>query len=452
MTEIKVALHNLGCKVNQYETDAMSELLEEQGYIIVPFEEKADVYIINTCTVTNMADRKSRQMLHKAKKMNLESLVVAVGCYVQAAGETLKNDDKIDIIVGNNKKGEIVNILNEYFGKEIKEDRFIDINEPCEYEEITLLKKSREHTRVFMKIQDGCNQFCTYCIIPYARGRIRSKNIDILEKEACEIAASGVKEIVLTGIHLSSYGKNYINNEVVTEEYSLLTAIEKVADIEGIERVRLGSLEPGIITEEFLKGVSVIDKFCPHFHLSLQSGCDTVLKRMNRKYTTEEYLKKCELIREYFPDAAITTDIIVGFPGETEEEFETTLEFVKKVNFAQIHVFKYSVRKGTVAAKMEKQVDERIKSERSDVLISEGKKLRLAFLDRFIDKEKDVLFEEEEIIDGKTYMCGYTKEYVRVAVEVKEDKNTPKSNTIILMKIKKLLNNENLLAELVKMY
>ncbi|MBE5940472.1 MAG: tRNA (N(6)-L-threonylcarbamoyladenosine(37)-C(2))-methylthiotransferase MtaB [Lachnospiraceae bacterium] len=452
MNNIKVALHNLGCKVNQYETDAMSQLLSEVGYTIVPFEEGADVYIINTCTVTNMADRKSRQMLHKAKKMNPKALVIAVGCYVQAAGEELKKDNAIDIIVGNNKKGEIVNILNEYFGNDIKTDVLIDINAPCDYEDLTLFSKSREHTRVFLKIQDGCNQFCTYCIIPYARGRIRSKSIDVVRKETVKIASEGVKEIVLTGIHLSSYGKNYKENKVEQEDYNLVTAIKDVAAIDGIERVRLGSLEPGIIDEEFLNEVKKIDKFCPHFHLSLQSGCDSVLKRMNRKYGADEYLEKCRLIREVFPDAAITTDIIVGFPGETDEEFETTLEFAKKVNFAQIHVFKYSPRKGTVAARMEGQISEPVKSLRSDRLIETGEKLRKDFVESFVESSQDVLFEEVEEINGKTYICGYTKEYVRVAVPCEKNNEKLYENRIAAVKITKVLNNENLLAEIIKMY
>jgi len=452
MNNIKVALHNLGCKVNQYETDAMSQLLSEVGYTIVPFEEGADVYIINTCTVTNMADRKSRQMLHKAKKMNPKALVIAVGCYVQAAGEELKKDNAIDIIVGNNKKGEIVNILNEYFGNDIKTDVLIDINAPCDYEDLTLFSKSREHTRVFLKIQDGCNQFCTYCIIPYARGRVCSKSIDVVRKETVKIASEGVKEIVLTGIHLSSYGKNYKENKVEQEDYNLVTAIKDVAAIDGIERVRLGSLEPGIIDEEFLNEVKKIDKFCPHFHLSLQSGCDSVLKRMNRKYGADEYLEKCRLIREVFPDAAITTDIIVGFPGETDEEFETTLEFAKKVNFAQIHVFKYSPRKGTVAARMEGQISEPVKSLRSDRLIETGEKLRKDFVESFVESSQDVLFEEVEEINGKTYICGYTKEYVRVAVPCEKNNEKLYENRIAAVKITKVLNNENLLAEIIKMY
>lgn len=451
MTGIKVALHNLGCKVNQYETDAMAQQLKNAGYEIVSFEEKADVYIINTCTVTNMADRKSRQILHKAKKKNEGAVVVAAGCYVQAAGEELKKDNSIDIIVGNNKKEDIVEILNNYFNLNKIEDRIIDINKSCEYEALTLTDKSMDHTRVFLKIQDGCNQFCTYCIIPYARGRIRSKDINVVEEEAEIIGQHGVKEIVLTGIHLSSYGKNYKENSVVQEDYSLLTAIDRVSKIKEIARIRLGSLEPGIITHEFLKGVKKIEKFCPHFHLSLQSGCDTVLKRMNRKYTSEEYLEKCTMIREYYPDAAITTDIIVGFPEENDEEFNKTIEFVNKVRFAKIHVFKYSMRKGTIAAKMKNQVDDTVKTQRSDILINEEKKLRQQFLESFVGKIEEVLLEEKEVINGQVYWCGYTKQYVRVAIPI-NDKTEEYENKIVIVNVIKVLNSENLLAETVKMY
>jgi len=452
MSKKKVALHNLGCKVNQYETDAMSEILSESGYEIVPFEEGADVYIINTCTVTNIADRKSRQMLHKAKKMNKNAIVVAVGCYVQAAGDELKKDEAIDIVVGNNRKNEIVNILDEYFNLNQKHDMVIDINKPCEYEQLTLTTKSRSHTRVFLKIQDGCNQFCTYCIIPYARGRVRSKEIIVMKKEVEQIAKEGVREIVLTGIHLGSYGKTYTENGIVQMQYSLIEAIETTAQVQGIERVRLGSLEPGIITEEFLERLTAIKEFCPHFHLSLQSGCDTVLKRMNRKYTTEEYYEKCELIRRYYPDAAITTDIIVGFPQETDEEFEITLAFAKKVRFAQIHIFKYSMRKGTVAAKMDGQVPEQVKTVRSDRLIREEEELRYNFTMSFVGRQEEVLLEEKEIIDGKIYMCGYTKQYVRVAVPVSNNNYKELENKIAAVNVIKVLNSENLLAETIKMY
>lgn len=440
---MKVAFHNLGCKVNAYETEAMEQILKNAGYEIVDFEPGADIYIINTCTVTNIADRKSRQMLHKAKKMNPDAVVVAAGCYTQTDGGAIEKDEAIDIVVGNNRKRDILTILQEYFDKtETKSiigqlDTRIDINHTSEYEEMTL-EQMQQHTRAYVKVQDGCNQFCSYCIIPYARGRVRSRRLADIKKEVTAIAGKGFKEVVITGIHVSSYGAD------LEEDKSLIDVIETAAKVPGIERVRLSSLEPGIITEEFMDRLSCIKEICPHFHLSLQSGCDTVLKRMNRKYTSEEYLRKCRIIRDVFPDAAITTDIIVGFPEETEEEFSITEEFAKQVNFAQMHIFKYSKRRGTKAAEMEGQIDDTVKHERSKRLIESGKKLRDSYTDKFIGGVKEVLFEQEELVGGVKYFTGFTKEYVKVAVLSEEDL----TNHIINVNVKGRLNDEILLAEM----
>lgn len=417
----KVALHNLGCKVNSYETEAMQELLEQNGYEIVPFKEGADIYIINTCTVTNMADRKSRQMLHKAKKMNPDAIVVAAGCYVQVKDDA-KIDESIDIVIGNNKKNDLIAILqsheSQHKGLEQVEEQeveinVIDINNTKEYEELHV-SKTTEHTRAYLKIQDGCNQFCSYCIIPYARGRIRSRDKDDVVAEVNRLAQNGYKEIVLTGIHLSSYGVD------IDGRVGLLELIRELHPIQGIERIRLGSLEPRIITDEFAKSVAELPKMCPHFHLSLQSGCDETLKRMNRKYTTAEYKKACELLRKYFSVVTFTTDIIVGFPGETEEEFEKTYAFVKEIGFYETHVFKYSKREGTKAATMEGQVDEQIKSKRSNVLIALGKEQRERINQQLQGTEVSVLIEEKIEKDGTQYFVGHTKEYIKVMLPVED--------------------------------
>lgn len=445
----KVALHNLGCKVNSYETEAMREALEKNGYEIVDFNERADVYIINTCTVTNMADRKSRQMLHKAKKLNNEAVVVAVGCYVQAAGEELKKDEAIDIIIGNNYKSDIVSILDAYYETEDNNMYIEDLSRPVKYDEMRMTTVG-EHTRAFVKIQDGCNQFCTYCIIPYARGRIRSRSLEDLGEEIPKLAECGYKEIVLTGIHLSSYGKDFSKGQSEEEnnKISLIDAIKEVAKVEGIKRIRLGSLEPGIITEEFLEELKNIDKFCPHFHLSLQSGCDDTLKRMNRHYSADEYYEKCQLIRKYYKMAAITTDVIVGFPGEIEEEFATTEKFLEKVAFSEMHIFKYSKRQGTKAAVMDNQVKEEIKTVRSDKLISLGENLRQEYIDSFMDMEAEVLIEEPMTIDGKVYMTGHTREYVRVVIDISEEY----VGEIVPVVLKGRIKNEILLANMKEMY
>ncbi|WP_099468896.1 tRNA (N(6)-L-threonylcarbamoyladenosine(37)-C(2))-methylthiotransferase MtaB [Konateibacter massiliensis] len=408
----KAALHNLGCKVNAYETEAMQQMLQQNGYEIVDFTDKADVYIINTCTVTNIADRKSRQMLHKAKKMNPDAVVVATGCYAQASKEQVELDNCVDIIVGNNKKKDIVTILNEFeSNKEL--EYVIDINHTAEYEELEL-ESSLEHTRAIIKVQDGCNQFCSYCIIPFARGRVRSRQIDHVIKEVEKLAQKGFQEVVLTGIHLSSYG-------VDLEGEDLLSLIVAVNQVDGIKRIRLGSLEPRIITEKFAKTLSEMEKICPHFHLSLQSGCDETLKRMNRRYSAEEYYEKCCLLRKYFDMPAITTDVIVGFPGETEEEFAVTKEYVKKVNFFEMHVFKYSKRQGTKAAAMENQVDEQIKGTRSEQLLTITKEQSKEYLNKQIGRDLEVLIEEKTTIDGVEYYVGHSKEYIKCAVSSDEN-------------------------------
>ena len=411
---MKVALHNLGCKVNAYETEAMQEMLEQSGYEIVPFKEGADIYVINTCTVTNMADRKSRQMLHRAKKLNPEAIVVAAGCYVQAKAESGEIDECIDIVIGNNKKKELIEILEQFRQeKQAKKQVIIDINHTKEYEEMHL-SKTAEHTRAYIKVQDGCNQFCTYCIIPFARGRVRSRGKEDVIREVKELAVNGYQEVVLTGIHLSSYG-------VDLENENLLSLILAVHEVEGIERIRLGSLEPRIITEEFAKTISELPKMCPHFHLSLQSGCNATLKRMNRRYTAEEYFEKCELLRKYFENPALTTDVIVGFPGETEEEFAESKAFVDKVNFYETHIFKYSKRAGTKAAVMENQVPEQIKTERSNILLEMDAVKRAEYEECLLGKTLEVLVEEHVMMDGKSVQVGHTKEYVKIAIESEID-------------------------------
>ena len=414
----KAALHNLGCKVNAYETEAMQEMLEQNGYEIVPFQEGADVYIINTCTVTNMADRKSRQMIHKARKMNPEAVVVAAGCYVQTAEMQEKLDPDIDIVIGNNRKQDLIRILAEYWKEETlhpeQVEELIDINHTKEYENLTL-DRTAEHTRAYIKVQDGCNQFCSYCIIPFARGRVRSRKAQDVTDEVRRLAENGYKEVVLTGIHLSSYGMD------LEKEEDLLHLIQSVHEVEGIERIRLGSLEPRIITEEFAQTLASLPKICPHFHLSMQSGCDETLKRMNRRYTSAEYFEKCEILRSAFEHPALTTDVIVGFPQESEEEFEITRKFIEKVNFYETHVFKYSKRQGTKAAAMEGQIPEPVKGTRSAELIRIGKEHKKAFESWYIGKEIAVLFEEESERDGQKIWVGHTREYIKVALQSEEN-------------------------------
>ena len=399
---MKAALHNLGCKVNAYETEAMQQILEEAGYEIVPFSEYADVYVINTCSVTNMADRKSRQMLHRARKQNPDAIVVGAGCYVQTKEAQALVDESIDIVIGNNKKHELVPLLREYEASHRKMACVADINhEKQAYEELSL-SRTAEHTRAFIKVQDGCNQFCTYCIIPFARGRVRSRELPDVLQEIRTLAKSGYREVVLTGIHLSSYGVD--NGE------SLLHLIEAVHELEGIERIRLGSLEPRIVTDAFAKRLSELPKICPHFHLSLQSGCDTVLSRMNRRYDTAEYEAGCALLRRYFEHPAITTDVIVGFPGETDEEFETTERYLERLHFYEMHIFQYSRREGTKAAAMPDQVPEAVKKERSEKLLALGHRMSEEFRRYYLGRQVTALLEEEFLYDGKRYYTGYTKE------------------------------------------
>ena len=405
-----VAPLTLGCKVNQYETDGMIELLKEAGMTAVSFEEKADVYLINTCSVTNMADKKSRQMIHRAKKLNPDAVVIAAGCYVQAAKDKLMEDDRISIIIGNNKKKDIVRILEDYLQAGVTDEGMLDISAEKEYEPLTI-NSTLEHTRAYVKIQDGCNQFCSYCIIPYVRGRIRSRDIASIIEEVERLALTGVKEIVLTGIHISSYGKDKEN------EVGLADVIDAISKIESIKRIRLGSLEPSIITDEFIDRIVDNEKVCPHFHLSLQSGCNTVLKRMNRKYTCEEYFEKCEMLRKAFDRPALTTDVIVGFPGETEEEIRETVDYLTKLNLYEMHIFKFSPRQGTVAAGMKDQVAPEIKNQRSDVLLALSERNKQAYEASFRGENLDVLVEEKVRREGKDGYRGHTERYMDIFVE-----------------------------------
>ena len=434
----KAAFHNLGCKVNSYETEAMQQLLEDAGYEIVPFREGADVYIINTCSVTNVADRKSRQMLHRAKKMNPSAAVVAVGCYVQAAGAELKKDEAVDLIVGNNQKKDLVQILDDYFADHENSGEILDIGHSQEYEELHI-RRIADHTRAFIKVQDGCNQFCSYCIIPYTRGRVRSRRPEDIEHEVRGIAEAGYKEIVLTGIHLSSYGVDFKDEQ----KENLLTLIKRLDQIPGIERLRLGSLEPRIVTREFAKELARLRTICPHFHLSLQSGCDATLKRMNRRYNAAEYQACCEILREEFDNPAITTDVIVGFPGETEEEFAETERFLKAIHFYEMHIFKYSRRAGTRAADMPDQVPEGTKSVRRDILLALEKQQSLEYRGRFLGTEEEILLEEPIEIDGTKYMMGHTRQYVKGAVPYEEGLKNKTVKGIFT----KALNEEVLLLE-----
>lgn len=414
----------------------MQHLLEDAGYEIVPFTQKADVYVINTCSVTNMADRKSRQMLHKAKKNNPDSIVVATGCYVQTSEKEVLNDLSVDIVIGNDRKHDLVRLLEEYSLDSVN-DTVDDINDGKHDFEELFIDQTKEHTRAFIKVQDGCNQFCSYCIIPYARGRVRSRRFENVIAEVERLAANGFKEVVLTGIHLSSYGVDF------EEATGLLELIQAVNAVKGIERIRLGSLEPKIVTEHFASELSKLDKICPHFHLSLQSGCDATLKRMNRKYTTKEYERGCELLRKYFVHPAITTDVIVGFPGETEEEFEQTKAYLEHIHFYEMHIFKYSKRKGTRAAVMPGQIDEQIKAARSEKLIALGHDMSKEFRKFYIGKNEEALFEEKAVIGDKEYFVGYTKEYVKVAK--KTDENI--ENQIVSGRISGMLTDEILLFE-----
>ena len=525
-----IAFHNLGCKVNSYETDVMQQILQEKGYNIVPFDQTADIYIVNTCTVTNIADRKSRQMLHRAKQLNPDAVVVAVGCYVQTGLETIEKDGSIDLVVGNNRKKEIAHILEEFLrereqrsgsrefssvaqteppqgtavqveppqgiavqaeppqgtavqaeppqgtavqteppqgtavqaepshgtimsGKSswstVLQDKTLhgaalaDINHPLEYEEMTL-KQTAEHTRAYIKIQDGCNQFCSYCAIPYARGRVRSRKQENVIKEIRGLVEAGFKEVVLTGIHISSYGIDFEGKKAYSGESGLIGLIERIQEIDGLERIRLGSLEPRIVTEETAERLSVLSKLCPHFHLSLQSGCDAVLRRMNRHYTIGEYYTGVEHLRKYFDNPAVTTDIIVGFPGETEEEFAETKAFLEKVRFYEMHIFKYSRREGTAAASMPGQVPEQTKTQRSNILLAMEKQQSAEFRRRYIGGEAEVLLEEEKEIGGEVYLIGHTKDYVKAAVKKGRGLRT---NETVKMRFREMLTDEILLCD-----
>lgn len=445
-----VALHNLGCKVNGYEMDVMQQMLRERDYKIVPFDERADIYIVNTCTVTNIADRKSRQMLHRAKKKNPEAVVVAVGCYVQTGGEDALKDEGVDLAIGNNRKKDLVEILERFLEerecrqngeediyslKTLQHTTIIDIAKTGEFENMEL-KETHGHTRAYVKIQDGCNQFCSYCIIPYARGRVRSRREEDILREIGGLAARGYKEVVLTGIHISSYGTDRGGPE-------LLRLVRAIHGTEGIERIRLGSLEPGIVTEEFAEELSKLPKVCPHFHLSLQSGCDATLKRMNRRYTAGEYYEKTKILRRIFDDPAITADVIVGFPGETEEEFAETAAFLEKIRFYEMHVFKYSRRKGTRAAAMDGQVGDETKAERSGILLAMERVHSREFREKILGREQEVLFEEEKNIDGTLFQTGHTRQYVKVAK--KSEKSL--TNELVLGKIKGFLSDDMMLLE-----
>nr|WP_308742639.1 tRNA (N(6)-L-threonylcarbamoyladenosine(37)-C(2))-methylthiotransferase MtaB [uncultured Anaerocolumna sp.] len=435
-----VAFLTLGCKVNSYETEAMQKLFEDEDYQVVDFDSKADVYVVNTCTVTNIADRKSRQMLHRARKLNENATVIAVGCYVQAAKDVLEQDDAIDIVIGNNKKNKIIDILKEYNqGKNIEDEAVIDLSIEAKYEPL-MIESVTEKVRAYIKIQDGCNQFCSYCIIPYARGRVRSRDEESIMEEVQNLVTKGYKEIVLTGIHLTSYGIDLDERK----ESKLLALIVNLSKIEGLERIRLGSLEPRIITEDFAKTLAVNKKFCPHFHLSLQSGSDETLKRMNRKYSPKEYFEKCELLRKYFDNPAITTDVIVGFPGETEEEFNETKQFLAKVAFAQMHVFKYSKRNGTRAYSMPDQVKEEIKAERSNILIDLNAKMMEDYHSSFIGKSERILVEEIIEIDGKQYQIGHNERYVKLAINAENSL----INQIVTVNVIKDLTKEIMFCEI----
>jgi len=426
-----VALHNLGCKVNSYEIEVMQQNLQKNGYKIVDFNQKSDIYIINTCSVTNMADRKSRQMLHRAKKQNPDAIVVAVGCYVQADAFGIAQDDAIDLLVGNNLKKNISEILDRFMEekaggseesradaeernflrKTLNNTTIVDVKK-ADFEDAQM-EQTAEHARAYIKIQDGCNRFCSYCIIPYTRGRVRSRQPESVLQEICGLVKEGYREFVLTGIHISSYGLDF--EEKNPKKY-LSELIRDINAIEGVERIRIGSFEPMILTDDFVAEIASCEKMCPHFHISLQSGCDATLKRMNRRYSAEEYFGKAELLRKYFPSCAITTDVIVGFPGETEEEFMQTKAFLEKVNFFEMHIFKYSRRKGTKADAMPDQIPEEIKTERSNILLTLEQQQSKAYRATFIGRRVKVLLEEEKEIGGKTYWLGHTGEYVKVAV------------------------------------
>lgn len=443
-----VAFLTLGCKVNTYETNAMQLLFRQAGYTVVEFADKADIYIVNTCSVTNMADRKSRQMLHKAKKKNPDAIIVAAGCYVQAAKEQLEQDTAVDVVVGNNQKNRIVEIVEAYRQNHQECSFIVDVAKDSAYE-CMHIEDAGERTRACIKIQDGCNQFCSYCIIPYTRGRVRSRAEDDILAEITNLVKQGYKEFVINGIHLSSYGADEQNKDFVRlAGKPLLHVLEKINAIDGVERIRLGSLEPRVITEEFVSKLVQLEKICPHFHLSLQSGCDETLKRMNRKYSTKEFLDGCIILRKYYENPAITTDVIVGFPMETEEEFQQTYQFLERIAFSQMHIFKYSVRKGTRAEKMTPQVGENIKTERSNKLLQLNHRLQKKYEETFLSKEEKVLFEEVTTIEDKEYVIGHNERYLKIAVPATEKEADDFINTIQKVKIENILDTNVLLGKI----
>ena len=465
-----VAFHNLGCKVNSYELDVVQQNFQKKGYKIVPFDQMADIYVINTCTVTNIADRKSRQMLHQAKKRNPDALVVALGCYVQTDEEKVRLDPCIDLAIGNNKKKDTVEIVEAYLLSSqrrrsegaVSKMNVIDINHTGEYEQMEL-RHTGGHTRAYIKIQDGCNQFCSYCIIPFARGRVRSRMPEEICREIRGLVAAGYREFVLTGIHISSYGVDFEDREMRSrlereaqlqsaarygkETSLLLPLILQIHGIEGVQRIRLGSLEPRIVTEEFAKILGALPKICPHFHLSLQSGCDDTLKRMNRRYTTEEYRAGVERLRTHFENPAITTDVIVGFPGETEEEFNETEKYLRQIGFFEMHIFPYSKRKGTKAADMKDQIDGEVKKERSHILLELEKEQSLAYRQQFVGKEEEALFEEKKEFGEETYMVGHTARYVRAAKKIRKEDAAEMEGQVVRGRITGMLDDETLLME-----
>ena len=428
---LRFAMHNLGCKVNSYEAEAMSEAILKEGATLVPFHEEADIYLINTCSVTNIADRKSRQMIHQAKERNPDALVIATGCYVEGKKEELKKDKGIDILIGNSGKGKIVELIKAYRAAMLENDGKIEdylppVKEEGEYENL-FLSKPLDRSRAFVKIQDGCNQFCAYCIIPYVRGRIRSRKIEDCLQEIEHLGQEGISEIVLTGIHLSSYGLDFQNlsyeyaSKMAESGEALISLIEKIGTIPSIKRIRLGSLEPRVITENFVSRLRAVDGICPHFHLSLQSGAAKTLKEMNRHYTKEEFKEAVDCIRRAFPLAAITTDVIVGFPGETEEDFQESMRFISEIGFYDLHIFKYSRRKGTRADEMKEQITEKVKKERSKILLDLALKDSEKFRKQFIGKRSEVLIEEVRELEGETYYTGFNKEYIRFYIPMQKD-------------------------------
>lgn len=448
----KAAFHNLGCKVNAYETEAMAEALKNGGYEIVPFAPGADVYVINTCTVTNIADRKSRQMLHKAKEMNPDAVVAAVGCYAQDAKAKLDVDPAVDLVIGNSEKSKILDIVNRCLDGNDTADYVDAIEGVREYEDLHL-SRTEGRTRAFMKIQDGCNQFCSYCMIPYVRGRVRSRKEEDILAEAERLAEAGYREIVLTGIHISSYGLDFdapgLNQQTPDSKEAktnvrLLNLIRSLANVDGVKRIRLGSLEPGIMTEEFVEGIAEIPQICPQFHLSMQSGSDRTLGRMKRKYDTASFAGIVGIIRQHFDHPAITTDIITGFPGEDESEFAETKAFAETIGFAKTHIFKYSVREGTAAAAMKDQNSEAVKKKRSQVLIDLDHKARYEYASWYLDKEVEVLFEEERTYRGHAVMEGHTREALTVYLPIKSEADRDLSGKIVNIHIKSVDDEGNL--------